>query len=179
MGPNSMTWGEAMASAEESGDGKPVGNGDYNVRVDGAKAETSKAGNPMLTLVLKVTDDGPAKNGTVWERLTLTTKAAGIFFRGLAAYGISKEDVSRLPEPSQGGMEQLAGLLKERTARVRIKNDDYGPKVDRYLGPATPGSAPAPVPMAGSTDKIEPPAAPPAPPAPEVEEVVQPPEVPF
>jgi hypothetical protein len=166
-------WSALLDEAGDTGSFEVLPAGDYDLRV--AKAEATQSGNGKL--MFKLTNEvtaGPHKGRRVWSNLVLTVDnptALGIFFRQMAAIGISKSYFEGDPSDAQVA-DALTG--REFRAQVAVKqwqgNDRN--EIKAYFPARKEGDVPAAPPPIPQTPPINPQPAPvaavapaPAPPA--------------
>jgi hypothetical protein len=149
---------------------KPVPTGQYPAKVHESKFTKSGNGKPQWKLTLKI-QGGPHDGRNVWTQLTLTRdnpNALAIFFRQMAAFGLTQQYFQQNPAP-----EAVAAALMNRDALIDVAIREWNGE-DRNevksIKPLPAGYAAASIPPPPATGVVPPPpAAAPAPaPAPSV-----------
>lgn len=111
-------WGQLVKEAgDQADDFEVLPAADYDMEVVRAEAKQTSNGKVMFALRCKVTS-GPYQNRLVFSNLTVSPEnptALGIFFRQMAAIGISKEFFTNNPSDSQ-----VAEALKGRAFRGQV-----------------------------------------------------------
>src|SRR4051812_6195256 len=132
-----IDWASLYTQAEEAS--RPLPDGPYPVEVEKATAKDSNAGNPMISLELRIWD-GPGTGRKLFTQLTLSKDnptALMFFFRNLGALGVDSTILGTQPS-----MEQLATMLVGRKATANVNTRPYQ-GVDRNnvngFGAAGPG----------------------------------------
>ena len=170
----SIPWDELMDAAASS-DFAPVPAGDYDLKITAAEATKSGTGKPMWKLTTEV-EGGPHSGRKIWTNQTLTTdneNALQIFFRQMAAAGLTSEFFRTKPTP-----QQIADALMNRRFRAKVairewqgqpRNEIKNWSAPRAASGAPPMPGATPPPAAAAAPPAAPPVAPPAaaaPPAP-------------
>ena len=164
---STLNWSELIKEAGDAGQTsyEPLPDGDYELKVLEAETKTSQSGKVMFAIKTQV-QGGAHANRLVWDNLVVTQDnptALGIFFRKMAAMGLTQENFFSLgPDNSQ--IEQalvgrmFRGQIGNRTyngqKRNEIKNyypssasaQAAAPAATQTAAAAAPAAAPAPAP---------------------------------
>jgi hypothetical protein len=120
-------------AADTGGDFETLPDDTYKVIVTEAEDRVSKSGNPMFAVTLRVVD-GDYAGRLIWDYITLSEKARGLFVSRMGALGVTPELLNDL-EPAD-----IAHVLVGRTAYVATKAETYNEKtsakVKRYTSDA-------------------------------------------
>lgn len=111
-------WGQLVREAgDQSDDFEVLPAADYDMEIIKAEAKQTSSGKVMFAIRCKVTS-GPYQGRLVFANLTVSPEnptALGIFFRQMAAIGVSKEFFSNNPSDSQ-----VAEALEGRAFRGQV-----------------------------------------------------------
>lgn len=179
-----IPWDALMDAAGDS-DFAPIPQGDYDVKITATEATTSSTDKPMWKITTEI-EDGPHASRKVWTQQTLTmdnSNALQVFFRQMAAAGLTQDFFRAKPSPQQIA-EALLGrrfrakiAIKEWNGQMRNEIKNWAPPglsagappaagaAPRPGGPPPPGAAAAPSapPAPAPATSTAPPAAPPTP----------------
>lgn len=157
----SIPWDELMDAAGDS-DLAPIPQGDYDMKIVAAEATKSSTDKPMWKVTMEV-ENGPHAGKKAWTQQTLTqdnSNALQIFFRQMAAAGLTQEFFKTKPNPTQ-----IAEALKGRRVRAKLIIEEYQGvprnKVKAWNPPSMSAGGPPP-PVGGAPSSVPPPSAPPA-----------------
>ena len=163
-----IPWDELMDAAGDS-DFAPIPASDYNVKITSTEATKSTTDKPMWKYTVEVLD-GPHAGRKVWGQQTLTQdnpNALDIFFRQMAAAGLTKEFFRTKPSA-----QEIADAMLGRVFRARVAIKEYQGSPRNEIKGWNPASAsaggPPPMGAARSGGPPPPPAAAPPPPPPPV-----------
>lgn len=172
-------WGQLVKEAGDQGDDFEIlPAADYDMEVVGAEAKQTSTGKVMFALRCKVTS-GPYENRLVFSNLTVSPEnptALGIFFRQMAAIGISRDFFTNNPSDSQVA-EALKGRAFRGQVAIRTWQGQERNEIKSYARiaktaaagqpgpPAPPTIAPSPASSPIARSAPAPAAAPPKPPA--------------
>lgn len=113
---STIDWNALKKTADDAT--KPAPPDDYTCEITKCEATSAaSSGNPMLKATMKIVD-GPYAGKTVFNNFNLTLDhafAMSIFFRHMAAFGLTDEFFAQGPE-----MDQVAAALVGRRARVTL-----------------------------------------------------------
>ena len=153
----SSTFAQLLAAAEEAGIGTYTpSDGNYDLVVDAASGGKTKAGDPKVSLKLKVVG-GPDDGKSFWTNYnfiavkkdgTPNSQGLAITFRDLAAFGAPADVVGSWdadsPTFSDDVQEALVGATVNAEVQVR-QSGDYTNINLRKIRSTTPTVAPAAV----------------------------------
>jgi hypothetical protein len=164
---SSLNWGDLVKDAGDVGSYEPLPDGDYDLTVIEATAKSSQSGKTMFALKAQVQSGAHAKR-LVWDNLVVSPEnanALGMFFRKMAALGLTREFFAS--NPSNAQIEQA---MKGRSFRASIGSRTWqGQKKNeiKMYYVSTPGvAATAAAPAAAAAPAPAPAPAPAAAPAP-------------
>jgi hypothetical protein len=166
-----QSWDQFFSENDTSNsDREEIAPGKYGVMVHEVEVTESKAGDPMLKVVLAVTDEGPFKNRWLWEYMVANPsneKAFPMFIRKTAALGLDDGYYrSKFSNPAAIDLNVVAQDLHGRTASAVVKHEMYqGQKRAKIARLSADGTAPASAVAASAPPPPPPPPAAPAPPA--------------
>ena len=158
---STLNWSELIKEAADSGSTsyEPLPDGDYELKVLESEAKQTQSGKTMFAIKCQV-QGGANANRLVWDNLVVSpdnATALGIFFRKMAALGLTKEAFFD-KTPTNAQIEQamigrsFRGQIGSRTyngqKRNEIKNY-YASSAAATVAPvqaAAPAAAPAPAP---------------------------------
>lgn len=162
---STLNWSELIKDAADSGSNslEALPDGDYELKVLEAEEKQSQSGKTMFAIKCQV-QGGASANRLVWDNLVVSpdnATALGIFFRKMAAMGLTKESFFDR-EPTSAQIEQaligraFRGQIGSRTYNGQKRNEIK----NYYPSSATAAAAPAPI---QATSTAPAPAAAPAP----------------
>jgi hypothetical protein len=176
---STLNWSELIKEAADSGSTsyEPLPDGDYELKVLEAEAKQAQSGKTMFAIKCQV-QGGANANRLVWDNLVVSpdnATALGIFFRKMAAMGLTK-DAFFDREPTTAQIEQaligrgFRGQIGSRTYNGQKRNEikNYYPSSAAAAGAPAPvqtttAAAPAPAPAAAPAPAPAPSSAPAAP----------------
>jgi hypothetical protein len=146
---STLNWSELIKEAADSGSTsyEPLPDGDYELKVLEAETKQTQSGKTMFSIKCQV-QGGANANRLVWDNLVVSpdnATALGIFFRKMAAMGLTKEAFFDR-EPSTAQIEQaligrgFRGQIGSRTYNGQKRNE-----IKNYYPSSATASAPAPV----------------------------------
>lgn len=172
---STLNWAELVQDAAESGGNfEPLPAGDYDLKVVGVEEKQTSKGKTMFVIKSEVQSGAYAKR-LLWDNLVISPEspgAMGIFFRKMAALGLSKEFFGG--QPSNAAISQaisgrpFKGRIKQTVYNGQDRNEfvAYAPAAQAGASAPIPGGAPVPAAPVASAPPV-PQAAPVAPAAPQ------------
>jgi hypothetical protein len=120
-------------ATDTGGDFETLPDDTYKIIVSEAEDTVSKSGNPMFKVTLRVVD-GDYSGRLIWDYITLSEKARGLFVARMGALGVTPAMLNELEA------SDIAHVLVGRTAYVATKTETYNEKtsakVKRYTSDA-------------------------------------------
>lgn len=158
---SSLNWADLIKDAGEATTYEALPDGDYDFTIKEATYKVSQSGKPMFSVKAQV-ENGAHANRLVWDNLVVSAEnptALGMFFKKMAALGLSKEYFDSSPSNAQ--IEQsLVGRRFRGQVGSRMYNGERRNELKNYYPAVGASVVAAP---AGAVSQVPAPAPAPAP----------------